>query len=195
VLCAVVGLIVLALVSMGVGWFLFHGRSGNKAILEARADVKREIQPSAPSEDSWFRRVTGGARGPSDSRNTPPPPTSGKPPTPNPAEPPPIPPKPPPREDAELATVTFEKQVLPILQSRCSRCHNTVKRKGGLDVQSVASLLQGGESGPAVRPGSLDNSVLWETLEADKMPPNQNKLSPAEKAIIRKWILTGAKTR
>jgi hypothetical protein len=185
-LAAVVGLIVLAVVSMRVGWLLVHGKLWDKAAVEARGDVKPPIPPGAPSEESGVRRGNGPAQGPPEGRNTAP-----HPPTPVPVQPP-VPPRPP-TEDVASASVIFEKQVLPILQTRCALCHNTVKRRGGLNVLSMASLLEGGESGPAVTPGSLDDSVLWETLETDKMPPTQNKIPPAEKAIIRKWILTGAK--
>jgi hypothetical protein len=183
VLGAVLGLSVLVVIALRVGWLLFHGQLGNKAALEAHGNVHPPIQPGNPSQDGRLRHVTGEL---SESRNTPSPPvTAGKPPT-------PVPPKPP-MEDPEVAGLTFEKHVLPILQARCSLCHNTVKRRGGLDVLSMAALLQGGESGPAVTPGSLEDSYLWEMLETDKMPPKQIKLPPEEKAVIRKWILTGAK--
>jgi hypothetical protein len=178
---AVAGLVVLVIVSLRVGWLLFHGKFGKQA-----AEGVLPAQIGDPSKDSGLRRGPDAARGPSESRNTPSPPvTARKPAT-------PVPPKPP-MEDPELAGVTFEKHVLPILQTRCSLCHNTVKRRGGLDVLSMAALLEGGESGPAVTPGSLEDSYLWELLETDKMPPNQIKVPPEEKTVIRKWILTGAK--
>jgi mono/diheme cytochrome c family protein len=100
---------------------------------------------------------------------------------------------PPPVDDVDVAGVTFEKQVLPIFQTRCIGCHGGGRRKGGLDVRSVASLLRGGNSGPGVTPGSLEKSILWETVASDQMPPGKNKLSPADKAIIRRWIISGGR--
>jgi hypothetical protein len=100
---------------------------------------------------------------------------------------------PPPMTDAEAASATFQKQVFPIFQMRCLLCHNAVKRRGGLDLLSVASLLRGGDSGPALTPGSLEKSLLWELIDNDKMPPSQIKLTPVEKEAIRRWILISAK--
>jgi hypothetical protein len=188
---------------MGIGWLLAHGPSKKSGATEARDEPQREMRPADNANDDWLRRVALALRGPVNNTDNPPPASAPtKPPASAPVKPPassrieappPIPPKAPPSDDAEVAGVTFEKQVMPILQTRCAACHNAAKRKGGLDVRSVASLLKGGNSGPAITPGSLDKSVLWETIAADQMPPGRNKLSPAEKAIIQKWIVTSAR--
>src|SRR5262245_21970493 len=44
----------------------------------------------------------------------------------------------------------FEKDVLPILQANCFKCHTGDKVKGDLSLASRAGLLKGGELGPAV---------------------------------------------
>jgi hypothetical protein len=87
----------------------------------------------------------------------------------------------------------FEKDVLPILRAECLRCHGSEKRKAGLDLRSKAALLRGGDTGPAVAPGSAERSELWIRVAADKMPPGKHKLSAAEKAVLRAWIDSGAK--
>jgi hypothetical protein len=89
----------------------------------------------------------------------------------------------------------FEKHILPILQSRCVKCHGAEKRKADLDVRSKGSLLRGGESGPALVPGASAKSFLWEKIAADKMPPGKDKLTAAEKALVRRWIDGGALAR
>jgi hypothetical protein len=93
----------------------------------------------------------------------------------------------PPAEDTQRR-VTFVAHVQPILEARCVRCHGGRKRKGGLDLTTFESLLRGGKSGPAVRPGNLDKSLLWESIETDVMPPGR-KLAEAEKKIFKDWIL------
>jgi hypothetical protein len=92
-----------------------------------------------------------------------------------------------------LAAVTFEKDVLPIFQARCLRCHGADKQRADLDLRTKAALLKGGETGPAMTPGAAQGSVLWEKITADKMPPGKEKLTAAQKAIIRAWIDGGAK--
>src|SRR5262249_17911673 len=93
---------------------------------------------------------------------------------------------------ADQPTVTFEKDVLPLLQTKCLSCHGAGKQKADLDLRSRASLLKGGETGPAVKPGSAKDSLLWEKINADQMPPDKNKLTAAEKALIKTWIDSGA---
>jgi hypothetical protein len=87
----------------------------------------------------------------------------------------------------------FEKDVLPILRARCLRCHGADKREADLDLRHKATLLKGGESGPALSPGSAEKSLLWIKVAADKMPPGKTKLTEAEKMVLRRWIETGAK--
>src|SRR5690606_34556359 len=68
------------------------------------------------------------------------------------------------------------------------------ERKGGLDLRLVHLMKKGGESGPAIQPGSADDSYLVNRLESGEMPPGDAKLSPKEIAVIQTWINQGAKT-
>jgi hypothetical protein len=87
----------------------------------------------------------------------------------------------------------FEKDVLPIFQAKCLRCHGGKLQKAGLDVRSKAGLLEGGDEGPAISPGSAEKSLLWIKVAADKMPPGKAKLTQAEKLLIRAWLEAGAR--
>ncbi len=86
----------------------------------------------------------------------------------------------------------FEKDILPLFQNHCVKCHGADKQKGDLDMRSKAALLKGGESGPALNPGAAQKSLLWEKVAADKMPPGKEKLTATEKALLRAWIDSGA---
>ena len=55
-------------------------------------------------------------------------------------------------------------------------------------------MVAGGDSGPAVEPGRRDESLIWERVEADEMPPGDKKLSAREKAALAAWIDAGAPT-
>ena len=42
-------------------------------------------------------------------------------------------------------------------------------------------------------PGKPDESLLWQKLARDEMPKTDNKVSDANKKLIREWIASGAK--
>ena len=89
----------------------------------------------------------------------------------------------------------FETKIRPVLVEQCYRCHSADGQavRGGLSVENRDALLAGGESGPAVVPGNLEESVLWNVINYQdfKMPP-RNPLSKAVIEDFRKWIEMGA---
>ena len=92
-------------------------------------------------------------------------------------------------------TLTFEKDIRPIFRVHCFDCHGAVQElKGKLDLRQVRSMAKGGESGPAIVAGQPSESYLIERLRSGDMPPGENRVPPAEIAIIEKWITAGAKT-
>jgi hypothetical protein len=92
------------------------------------------------------------------------------------------------------ARPNLQQDVLPLLKARCLKCHGPVKPKGKLNLSNARSLARGGSSGPVVVPGDLDESVLWDLVSNDEMPPQPEEPLPAgEKALLRRWIEEGAK--
>jgi hypothetical protein len=96
--------------------------------------------------------------------------------------------------------VFFEKKIRPILVEHCYRCHSAEaaaekKLKGGLYLDSKASLLKGGESGPAIVPTRPEKSLLIKAVRyADaemKMPP-KGRLPDAVIADLERWVAMGA---
>src|SRR5882757_647314 len=58
----------------------------------------------------------------------------------------------------------FDKQVLPVLQANCLKCHGAeAKIRGGLRLTSREEILKGGDSGPAV---DLDKPETSRFLQA-----------------------------
>lgn len=95
--------------------------------------------------------------------------------------------------DSELF---FESHVRPIFKLHCFHCHGEEEKpEAGLDLRLVRWMARGGDSGPAVAPGSLDESLLWQRIEAGEMPPKGAGLSEEEKRIVRSWIEQGSRTR
>ncbi|MBL8795710.1 MAG: DUF1553 domain-containing protein, partial [Planctomycetia bacterium] len=91
----------------------------------------------------------------------------------------------------------FEKHIRPVLADHCYQCHNQAanKKKGGLTVDSLAGLLQGGDTGPALVRGEPEKSLLLKAVkqtDADlKMPP-KGKLTDAQLAALEQWVKDGA---
>ena len=88
----------------------------------------------------------------------------------------------------------FETRIRPLLAEKCFACH-TQSRLGGMRIDSRETLLKGGNSGPAIVPGSPEQSLLIQavshTHERLKMPP-QEKLKDSEIAALSDWIRAGA---
>jgi hypothetical protein len=79
----------------------------------------------------------------------------------------------------------FDKEIAPLLASRCLDCHRGAKPKGDLDLSRKTA------AGGAIAPGKPEKSTLWERVAADEMPPKK-PLSAAEKKLLKEWIETGA---
>lgn len=95
----------------------------------------------------------------------------------------------------EESRLTFEKHVRPIFKAHCFLCHGEEPELAGeLDLRLVRLMLAGGDSGPAVTAGQPDESVLWQRIESDEMPPGPKKLTEAEKQTIAQWIRSGLAT-
>ena len=74
----------------------------------------------------------------------------------------------------------FERDILPIVNAYCVHCHGWVQRQGELDMRSLPLLLQGGQSGPAIKRGNASESLLYQKIASKEMPPTgevQQKLS------------------
>jgi hypothetical protein len=88
----------------------------------------------------------------------------------------------------------FEMKVRPVLAKNCFSCH-TQSKMGGLALTSREDLMIGGKSGPAVKPGDPDGSLLYQAVthshERLKMPPS-GTLSDGDVEILASWIKSGA---
>ena len=84
----------------------------------------------------------------------------------------------------------FQSAVEPLLVRRCLECHSAEAR-GGLDLRTRGSLLKGGETGTVIVPGKPDESLLFEHVSTNYMPPKK-PLQAAEIAVIKTWIERGA---
>ena len=93
-------------------------------------------------------------------------------------------------KEPSLPAVDFDRQIAPLLISRCLECHSGASPDGGLSLVDATAAAKGGESGPALEPGKIE-SLLWQRVEGDEMPP-EHPLPPEEKALLRAWIDAGS---
>ena len=91
----------------------------------------------------------------------------------------------------------FESKVLPLLKSKCYKCHSheSGKMKGGLTLDSRTGWEQGGSTGRAVIPGNAEKSLLIKSvrrLDEDLEMPPKKPLTDEEIQILVKWVNDGA---
>lgn len=87
----------------------------------------------------------------------------------------------------------FEQDIYPLLAAACFDCHGADNQEQGLDLRTVSSMLQGGESGPVIERGNPTASLLLSLIESGQMPPdNDQPLSAESIDQIRRWIEAGA---
>ena len=94
---------------------------------------------------------------------------------------------------AVSSEVSFENDILPIIQSRCNACHGGDKgTEEGLDMNSYTNIMAGSDNGTVIIAGDADNSLLVEMLVQNKMPKRGPKLTPPQVQLIIDWVNQGA---
>src|SRR5262245_46865681 len=89
----------------------------------------------------------------------------------------------PPSVRSAEAPPSFRKQIGPLLQFRCLRCHSGARPKGDLDLTTAKTLHEGGASGSVIKPGKAANSLLFQHVRDKKMPPKK-PLAAAEVVVL-----------
>ena len=87
----------------------------------------------------------------------------------------------------------FDEKVKPLLAHHCYDCHSEKSKelKGNLKLDSLDGIMKGGDNGPAVVPGDVENSFLLRAIryqEADYQMPPSGRLSDEEIAGIEAWV-------
>ncbi|TWU54516.1 Planctomycete cytochrome C [Rubripirellula tenax] len=101
------------------------------------------------------------------------------------------------RRSTGKETVSFAKDIAPILVENCKGCHiDAMQTRGGLNMDNFARLLRGGDSGAVIQPGKGSESLVVKKLrgmEGDRMPAGGRPALPeASIQLISTWIDEGA---
>lgn len=95
--------------------------------------------------------------------------------------------------------VTFAKDIQPLFERSCYKCHGAEKQKGKLRLDSLEATLKGGENGSGIEKGNSAKSSLVASVarlvEDEAMPPEGKgkPFSKEEVGLLRAWIDQGAK--
>ena len=99
--------------------------------------------------------------------------------------------------------INFAKDIWPILENKCLKCHGPDKiekgkikhAKGGLRIDHVKALLLGGDNGPVIKAGESSKSPFYTLTDPDHddvMPPKGKPLTTDQRKAIKTWIDEGA---
>jgi len=100
------------------------------------------------------------------------------------------------RADAgEGPSVSFHKDVRPILQRRCAGCHQPASRAGKFSVVTYAHVKSGGTAGPGFVSGKPEDSPLYRMVSGrtPTMPKDAPPLTAREVETIRSWVAQGGR--
>ena len=96
--------------------------------------------------------------------------------------------------------VTYEKDMQPLFERSCFKCHGAEKQKGKLRLDSLQSTLKGGADGVGFEKGASAKSTFVASVarlmaEDENMPPEGKgqAFSKDEVGLLRAWIDQGAK--
>jgi len=87
----------------------------------------------------------------------------------------------------------FDKEIMPLFQSRCVQCHGAGKPMAGLDLRSLSATLKGSSNGAVIAEGFGERSILLRKMASRSMPPpgTSEPIGDEQIGAIRKWIDKG----
>ncbi len=93
--------------------------------------------------------------------------------------------------------VDYTRDIKPVVTQHCVRCHGADKQEAGLRMDTAEAMLIGGDSGPLVKAGARDQSLLLKVIagpheDIPQMPYKRPALGADDIAKLRTWVLAGA---
>lgn len=88
--------------------------------------------------------------------------------------------------------VSFETEVLPILEKHCSECHSEENAELGLKLDTYEGLMAGSDYGTVVEAGDANGSLLVDMIASGDMPEDGDAMPADELEVLKTWINEGA---
>ncbi|MAI35454.1 MAG: hypothetical protein CBE00_12580 [Planctomycetaceae bacterium TMED240] len=96
--------------------------------------------------------------------------------------------------------VDYHSEILPLLKQNCLACHHAKEAEGGLVMETLETIVKGGDTGTALVAGKSAESLLFTRAvggDDPLMPPEDNgvgakSLSPEQLGLLKLWIDQGA---
>ncbi len=92
-------------------------------------------------------------------------------------------------------TIDFVRDIKPIFQQHCYKCHGPGKDQGGLSLATRSLALDGGDNGQMIALGKSALSPLVQRIagldDGTVMPPEGERLTREQIGLIRAWIDQG----
>lgn len=85
------------------------------------------------------------------------------------------------------ARVNFVREVKPILENHCVRCHDSNGAMRGIRLDKKERVMM------ILVKKKPDDSTLYLVAKSGIMPPGPRKVTPVEIEVLRKWIAEGAR--
>jgi mono/diheme cytochrome c family protein len=96
---------------------------------------------------------------------------------------------------AATRKVDFQKDIKPIFDASCIKCHGRGRVKAGFQLDSKETVLKGGDSGPGAVIGKSEESLVIELVSGlnpeSVMPKKGSRLTPEQVSLLRAWIDQG----
>ena len=99
---------------------------------------------------------------------------------------------------AALKEPMFDRDILPIIKTHCTKCHGKEKQKGKLRMDSFAEFNKGADGKPIFVATKPAESEIYRRLnlpdyDNERMPREGNRVSEPVAKLIKRWIEQGAK--
>ncbi len=94
------------------------------------------------------------------------------------------------------SVMVYRDLILPIFESKCIVCHGTKVQRGGLNIENMEAFQKGGEGGPVLTDGNVQESELFRRItlpqrNAKYMPPTGDAMTYDEIKTVEWWITQG----
>ncbi|MFT4538083.1 MAG: dipeptidyl aminopeptidase/acylaminoacyl peptidase [Planctomycetota bacterium] len=101
------------------------------------------------------------------------------------------------KDPSNESSISFDRQVMPILRAHCQACHQPALAEGNLQLMKHAHLMTPRGEAALVLPGQASESLLIDIISphdgmAPDMPLDREPLSAVQIDLLRSWIEQGA---